>query len=257
VWGKRDIRLITKADVNSAPDNIVNRDAPIVANRSLAAIRKVFNWAVERGVLPISPCLGLAAAASSSRERVLDDAVLARVWAASGQMDHPFGPFVRMLVLTAQRRGEVAGMRWSQIDMTKAVWPLPFKSIKSQRAHEVPLTPAAPAVLQALPPMKSDFVFSAKDDGQIAGFNERKTTLDGLSKVTDWTLHDIRRTVATGMAGLKVDPHVVERILNYRTEPSAASGRVTIGSAISMKCATSLRNDPPTYKICRWDRGDP
>ena len=219
IWGKRDIRQITKADVLAVLDRIMKRDAPIAANRSLAAIKKLFNWAIERGELTISPCAGLKAPGKiSSRDRVLEDAELGAIWAASNQAPFPFGVFVRMLVLTGQRRGEVAGMRWPDVDLNSAAWSLPAAQTKAKRAHVVPLSPSALALLHSIPRTSSEYVFPARGKSvAMTGFNKRKKQIDSLSGVTAWTLHDIRRTVASGLARLKTPPHVVERILNHTT----------------------------------------
>jgi len=132
-----------------------------------------------------------------------------------------------MLILTAQRLNEVAGMRWSQVDAAKAVWSLPAESTKAIRGHEIPLTPLALSVLAAIPRTQSDFVFPARGkDGAMSGFNKRKAKLDRLSNTVGWTQHDIRRTVATGMARLRVDPHIVERLLNHKIGSISAVGKI-------------------------------
>ena len=196
VWGKRDIRQITKADVLAVLDRIMKRNAPIAANRSLAAIKKLFNWAIERGELSTSPCAGLKTPGKiSSRDRVLEDAELKVIWATSSKAPFPFGAFVRMLFLTGQRRGEVASMRWADVDLCSALWSLPAAQTKAKRAHVVPLSPSALALFQSIPRTNSEYVFPARGKSiAMSGFNKRKKKIDALSSVTGWTLHDIRRT---------------------------------------------------------------
>jgi integrase len=219
VWRKRDIRQIKKADVTNVIDAIVAQGNPTSANRAFAQIRKLFNWAVERGYLESSPCQGLKAPAkSNSRERVLSDDEIAAIWTAAERMDYPFGTVVKLLLLTGQRRDEVASMRWDEIDLDDGLWTLPADRNKSNRAHVVPLTPQAIAILKNVPRAHEVLVFPARGrDNSVSGFSKWKRKLDTLSGVSDWTLHDIRRTVSTGLAELGVRIEVTERILNHKT----------------------------------------
>ena len=219
-WRNRDVREIKRADILSVLDKMMRDEMPGAAIRSLAVIRKFFNWCVERGLIDASPCAGVKAPAPHrSRDRVLDDKELAAIWRAAAETEFPFGSIVQLLILTAQRRGEVTAMRWSEIDFEAATWSLPSERTKSNRAHTVPLTPAAVELLASLPKFGEGFVFPAqgRTETSFSGFSKCKTQFDQLARVTDWRLHDLRRTAATGMARLGVSPHVVERILNHTT----------------------------------------
>jgi len=219
-WGNRDVREIERQDVLAVLDGLVARGTGSTANHALAAIRKFMNWCVERGLLEMSPCTGVRAPAPKvARSRVLSDEELAAVWAALASAGAPFDTIVRLLILTGQRRTEVAEMRWEEVDLEQRLWTLPEARNKSAREHIVPLTDMAVALLRThgRERIDSGFLFpSRRTPGRVfSGFSKCKRRLDDASGVSDWRLHDIRRTVATGMARLGVAPHVVERVLNH------------------------------------------
>ena len=218
-WERWPIQTISRQDVIKVLNSIVDRGSPSAANRALAIIRRMFNWILEQGHLDHSPCLGVKAPSKlKSRDRVLGDAELARVWAAAELMGYPFGHIVQLLILTGQRRNEVTGMRWVELDLTKGVWTIPAERTKAARTHELPLSQAAIKLLQGLPKMHGDLVFPARGkDNPASGFSKWKRHLDALAGLSDWRVHDLRRTVASGMAQLKIPPHVIERVLNHTT----------------------------------------
>jgi integrase len=219
-WAQRDIKDISKGDVIKLLDNVTGAGTPSAAIHALATIRKFFNWCVERGIVEANPCANLSRPALvGSRDRVLDNDEVAAVWAAVNTLDAPFSHIVRLLLLTAQRRGEVAGMHWSEISFEERMWSIPASRTKSNRAQLLPLSPLALSVIASIPRVDDDIVFPARGNASAhpSGFSKVKRRLDELSGVTDWTLHDLRRTVATHMAGMGVAPHVIERILNHTT----------------------------------------
>jgi len=218
-WRKHSLASITKADLISVLDAIVERGSPSAANHAFAAVRKLFNWAVERGDLEISPVLNVKKPTKHvSRDRVLTLDELAKVWSAADHMGYPYGTIVQLLILTAQRRQEVAGMRWSELDLTQDIWTIDRDRNKSGRQHSVPLTPAVLKILQSENLRHCDLVFPGRNSAShVCGWSKWKRKLDELSGVTNWRLHDLRRTAATEMAKAKTPPHVVERILNHTT----------------------------------------
>lgn len=136
-WGHRPISTITRAEVIGLLDDIVDRGAPIMANRVLAALRKMFNWSITRGLLETSPCEKVKPpAAEKSRDRVLSDDELRALWLASDALGWPFGRLFQMLALTGQRREEVGAMRWREV--SGEMWTLPRDRVKTDKAHEVP-----------------------------------------------------------------------------------------------------------------------
>lgn len=220
-WSKLPVHQIRKSTVNDVLDGIVKRGTLSAANHAFASIRKMFNWLVERGHLEHSPCVGMKAPAKVvSRERVLNNDEVVAVWRAAEKMGYPFGPLVQLLILTGQRRTEVGGMRWQEVNFLEGLWKLPRgteeRPHKSQHAHNVPLGSPILNVLRSLPRVHDDLIFPARGrDNAVSGYSKWKRKLDELSGVQAWTLHDLRRTTASGMAALGVLPHVVERILNH------------------------------------------
>lgn len=217
-WRKLPITLITRQAINSLVDDIVRRGTPSAANHAFAEIRKVLNWAVGQGYLSHSPCLGMKAPSKVvTRDRVLSDVEVTAVWLAAEKMGWPFGRVVHLLLLTAQRRDEVSGLRWADLNSEQRLWTQPAMRNKAGRLHVVPLSPLAFETIRSLPRVHAELIFPARGkDRPLSGFSKWKRTLDDLSGVTGWTLHDLRRTAATGMAGLAVPPHIVELILNHQ-----------------------------------------
>lgn len=233
-WKGKRLSAIGRADVHELLDDIVDRGAPIMANRCLAALRRMCSWAVERGLIEASPCDKIKApAAERSRDRVLSDDELKAVWEACDGLGWPFGPLVRLLILTGQRRDEVASMRWSELDLEARTWTLPRERSKNDQAHVVPLPAPAIAILKDLPRVasKAGYVFTTNGETAVSGFARAKERLDDLMieamrsdaaepdkiELPRWTLHDLRRTFASGAARLGIAPHIVEAVLNHKS----------------------------------------
>jgi integrase len=184
-----------------------------VTNQILKLVSKFFNWCVDADILAVSPAAGIKKPfAERSRDRVLTDDELQAVWRAADSIGYPFGTIVQLLALTGQRRGEVAGMRWDEIEGD--LWTLPKERTKNGRLHTVPLSRRAMAIIEGAPRI-SDFVFSANGEKSVSGFASPKHLIDGLAGVTDWRLHDLRRTTASGMARLGINLPVIEKVLNH------------------------------------------
>lgn len=213
------INEIRRSDVVRVLDGIVAGGTPVRANRALAAFKKLTNWCVDRGVIEMSPVMALRPPAKEAgRDRVLSDDELAACWRAAGAEGFPFAHFVKLLVLTGQRRGEVSGMRWSELDLEKGIWSLPAERAKNATQHVVPLAPFAVELLRSMPRfLNSDLVFTTTGTTPISGFGRLKDRLDAQMAVTDWRFHDLRRTVATNMAIMGVQPHIIEAVLNHKT----------------------------------------
>ena len=222
-WRGRRLSEIEKKNVAKLLDEIVARGAPVGANRVFAQLRKMCAWAVGRGIIAHNPCVGISRpSAELPRERVLSDIELALVWGAAERLGFPFGPTVRLLILTGQRRDEVGGLVWDELDLDGAVWTLPAARSKNRREHTIPLAPAAVEILRAQTHFEdSAFVFSP-GERPPSGFAKAKERLDKRvaqlnngEPVAHWTLHDLRRTAASGMARLGVDLPVIEKVLNH------------------------------------------
>jgi integrase len=218
-WRGRTVHEITRRDVLDVLDRVVDGGAPIAANRTLAAVRKFFNWCVARDVLATSPCAGVKPpTAERSRDRVLSDDELRLVWQAADQVGWPFGPMVKLLALTGQRRDEVGRMQWSELDLDKQLWTLPAERVKNNQPHHVPLSDAALAVLKGAPQIVgSPFVFTTNGTAPSSAYSKNKRRLDALlpADMSAWRLHDLRRTAASGMARLGINLPVIEKVLNH------------------------------------------
>ena len=217
-WRGRAVSSITRRDVLDVLDRVVDAGAPIAANRVLAATRKLFNWLLARDIIATSPCAGVKPPTDErSRDRVLDDKELRAVWLAAEEIGWPFGAMVKVLVLTGQRRDEVARMEWSEIDFGDKLWTLPRERVKNDEKHEVPLSGAAIAVLKSVPRIAgSRYVFTTNGKAPSSGYSKGKRRLDALlSDMPPWRLHDLRRTTASGMARLGINLPVIEKVLNH------------------------------------------
>jgi len=216
-WPGRAVDDIKRSDVITLLDEIVAAGKPIAANRTLSAIRKFYGWAQPRYDLDAVPTTGVKAPTNEklrARERVLADSEIALLWEGTEEAGWPFGPFVRMLLITAQRRGEVAMMKWQDVDLENALWTIPAALTKANRIHEVPLSPFAIELLKGLPRL-DEFVFTTRGNKPLSGFSKSKARLDKLAGILDWRLHDLRRTAGTNMAALHVAPSTISRVLNH------------------------------------------
>jgi integrase len=222
-WKGRRLGELSRADLHDALDEVADR-APVQAARLKAYLSKLFKWARSRGLVERNPVEEIdRPSAETVRDRVLDDGELALVWRAADRLSFPFGPIVQMLILSGQRLGEVAGMRLSEIDFDKAVWRLPASRVKNARAHDVPLSAQMLAILESLPRVADrDLIFSTTGVTPPSGFSKAKRNLDAAivalnddTSLPAWRLHDIRRSVASGLAALGVNLPVIEKILNH------------------------------------------
>jgi integrase len=213
----RPIDAIKRADVVRVLDTIPGARA----NRALAALKKLMNWCIDRGVIEHSPVAQLRMPVKEKpRERVLTDNELRLCWQMAEQEGYPFAQCVHLLMLTGQRRGEVSGMRWSEFDLDNAIWTIPGGRVKNGKTHFVPLAPVVIDILRSIPRfLGSDYVFTTTGTTPISGFGRLKERLDAAfgPNTDDWRFHDLRRTCSTNLAGLRVQPHIIEAVLNHRS----------------------------------------
>jgi integrase len=233
-WGDRAIQTITKRDCIDLLDAIVDRGSPVTANRVRAHLNTLLNWSVGRDIIERNPLDGVRPPApEKSRERVLNDDEIRLLWGATDTMGYPFGPIIRLLLLTGARLREVAEMTRAELSENGTVWTLPASRSKNGDEHVVPLSPKASSIIKALPRIGgSGLLFTTTGATPVSGFTRasdrlRKLVADAANKerrdgdepvvVAPFTLHDLRRSAATGMAGLRFPPHVVEAVLNHRS----------------------------------------
>lgn len=209
------LNALTRADVAARLGEIETEHGPSAANRARVVLSGFYSWCISQGLADQNPVVGTRKAApETARDRVLSDDELASVWQACG--DDDFGRIVKLLMLSGQRRDEVAGMSWDELDPPGGLWTLPAARSKNRRIHDVPLSAPALAILAEVHPINGrGFVFG-RGKGPYSGFSAAKRRLDARAGITvPWVIHDLRRTTATGMANLGVLPHVVESVLNH------------------------------------------
>ena len=235
LWRDRPIASIAKRDILEVLDKIADRTSPRRANRYLALVKKLFNWCSDRGYVETSPAGNIKPLAREvSRDRVLSDDELQLVWDCCEVAGWPFGDLFELLILTAQPLGEsrkCGGATW--ISTTRS-GVCRRQTRRNGVANEVPLSPAAIAILTRLPPLgRGGLVFPALGGSAnpVSGFSKAKTRLDKeiMAKLVKanrpamepWRLHDLRRTAASRMAQLGISPHVIGKVLNHITGPLA------------------------------------
>lgn len=216
-FGEREIVQMTRADIFEAADAAIARGAHYQANRIISYTRKLFNWFLERGMIESSPLIGMRAPMrEKSRDRVLGSDEIERLVCACRAQPYPFGPYTLLLLTTAQRRGEVANMRWSEIDWDAKTWEIPAERSKNGKPHTVPLAPIAMGIFETVPRFSaSDLVFTTTGYSPISGITKMVQRIQGASQTSGWRLHDLRRTAASEMAKMGIAPYVVEKVLNH------------------------------------------
>jgi integrase len=228
-WGARKARDIARRDVIALVDGIAARGAAIAANRVLALASKIFNFAVAKEVIEVNPAYRVPKPGKErQRSRVLRDAEIIAAWGALDGESRNLAALFKVLLLTGQRRGEVVGMRWSEVDTQAGWWEIPGERTKNGRAHRVPLVGEALAILKALRVGGEDgFVFPGHCKGH-AFVNLAKPLARIIERagVPAFTIHDLRRTAATGMARAGVAPAVISRVLNH-VSGGAGGSRIT------------------------------
>jgi integrase len=214
-WASKSVHEIKRRDVIDLV-NLASQRNPHAGYRLLKTLKTFFRWCVARAVLDVSPAEGVSTDyRERSRDRVLTDAELAAVIRAARQMSGPFGGLVEFLALTGQRREEVARLAWNEIDDDTKTWCLPASRSKNKKAHIVHLSPQAWAVIERQP-RRNEYVFATSGSKHFQTFGKAKPKFDERSGVKSWVLHDLRRTMVSGMARLGIPPHIADKILNHQ-----------------------------------------
>jgi integrase len=202
--------------------SIAAKRGPASANRARATLSAFFVWAWREGLVEQNPVVATNRhGGDKGRDRVLTMAELAEVWRAAG--DSAYGAIVRLLILTGQRRTEIGSLRWREIDFEARLIRLPGERTKNHQAHDVPLSEPAMRLLQAMPRI-GEFVFGTAAIGFCA-YTDGNAALDkriamareaaGTEPMLPWVQHDLRRSVATHMAEIGIQPHIIEAVLNH------------------------------------------
>ena len=239
IWGKLKAADLTRRDIVLLLDKIKDRGSPIAANRTLACVKKMFNFGVERDIITTSPCIAVKAVAPENRcDRVLTEDEIRILWSALDQHTNQDNPLhiihmseqtklvLKLQLVLAQRKGEVVSAEWSEVDLNTGWWTIPAIKAKNNQTHRVPLSPLAIDLLIEVKKLGGDslFLFPAKlKDSHITGASidhaVRRSTFNGVNA---WTPHDCRRTAASYMTSLGISRLVVSKILNH-----SESGSVT------------------------------
>jgi integrase len=238
-WGGRPITEITALEVRDVIKQYKDRGKIHHAHNLLGYVRRLYDWAIDQEVyagLETSPCDHLKPkkliGKKTQRTRVLSDVELRAAWIGAERLGYPYGPLFQLLMLTGQRKSEVAEMRWSEIgDLAKKLWTIPPERMKADAAHLVPLSDDAVAVLTSLPRFDGDYVFSIQSGAKpVAAFSEYKNRYDAeivkvlrehdpKAKLAHFVIHDLRRTVRTRLSAIPNISDLVRELVIGHTKP--------------------------------------
>lgn len=227
-WADKPLVSIDAHDIHTMVDEARHRGIPGLPRRNkstsasrgrrMHAILSVFfRWAWQRRKVASNPCVGVwHPGAPAARDRWLSDAEIGEFWRAGDRIDPTYGALFKILLATGCRLNEAAGMRRVELSENGATWTIPSERTKNHRVHIVPLTPLVQAIIDGVPRIADEFVFSTNGKRQVTSFSLAKKQLDkAMGAPPPWRLHDLRRTAATGMATLGIAPHIVEACLNH------------------------------------------
>jgi integrase len=216
------ISAIQRADVASILRDKAN-ESPVAAATARSVLATFFAWAIGEGFVDANPVADTnKPRPRASRDRVLDGRELAAVWNACA--DDDYGKIVRLLILTGARRDEIGGMEWKELDGDNRTWTLPADRSKNHRALKLPLAGAAWDIIERTTRrVSNDHLFGISKNG-FNHWHFTKQALDRRSGASGWTLHDLRRSTATGMADLGIQPHVIEAVLNHVSGHNGVAG---------------------------------
>ncbi len=222
-FGDRLAPKIERKDIVGLIDDIVYKDRnnpkPVMGKAVLAQLSSFFSWCVSRDIVAINPCFGVKKPVGGKpRDRVLTEAELKLLWHSATKEGWPFGDAIKLLLLTGARRSEVFGARWDEFDLPGRLWILPAARAKNDQVHMIPLSDAALDIVKKLPQQgRESLLFPAANGSgnSASGISRLKRRLDIALGTDDWVIHDLRRTVATGLQRLGTRFEVTEAILNH------------------------------------------
>jgi len=188
---------------------------PAAHNRARSALSKFYSWAIGRGWCDVNPVVGTnKAEEGGGRERVLTDAEVATIWLNAP--NNSYGAILKLLLLTGCRRDEIGGLMWSEIDLNARTITIPGSRTKNKQEHVVPLSDTAMSILAGIPVRQDrQHIFGRTLAAGFAGWSGAKAEFDAVVKIDEWRVHDMRRTVRTGIDKLGTLPHICEAVLNH------------------------------------------
>ena len=219
-WGTRKAKDIKRRDVLRLLDRIVDRGAPIQANRTLALTRKIYNWGISRDLVENNPCLQIKMPSQEhQRDRVFSEDEIKALWGAFEQVGPIMESLFKLHLVTAQRGGEVMTMQWRDIDLDSGWWTIPAEHSKNGLAHRVPLSGLALDILKQMEAISGNdkwiFPSPVKKCGHISNVQKTALKIREYSGVADFKPHDLRRTAASLMTGMNISRLTVAKILNH------------------------------------------
>jgi integrase len=207
---------IARADVAKVLTTITEKSGSIAANRARSGLSGLFAWAIGEGWCEENPVVGTNKRTEGEpRERSLSDVEAARVWLAAPDKD--YGRLIKLILLTGCRRSELGRLKWSEINLEAHTITLPRERTKNGQEHVVPLSGPAMEILASIAHRRErEHVFGRSHGRGFAGWAKAKQELDAVLTLDQpWTLHDLRRTVRTGLGKLGIQPHIAEAVLNH------------------------------------------
>jgi integrase len=229
--GNITAKRITRAQIRELLDGIA-ATAPIEANRVLATVRKIYNWALSQDLVESNPCHGISApGVEHQRDRVFSEDEIKKLWKEFDAETVGMGATFKLRLITAQRGGEVFSVEWKDLDLENAWWTIPGEKAKNGLAHRVPLTPAAIRIFKDLKEKQmgsktrkeSPWVFPARQGtGHLTTCQKSVEEIRDRSGIKDFTAHDLRRTAASMMTGMGIPRLTVSKILNH-VEPGVTA----------------------------------
>jgi integrase len=247
--GRQAAGEITRADVATVLNDYIEQ--PSVHRRMHGAIYRMYAWARRSELVANDPAADIETRTAVARERVLSLPELGLIWRAADQLDPLYRDVIHLMILTGQRRTEVAGMRWGEIDLASGLWTLPGGRTKARRQHVVPLPATAVAILKArqriapddlvLPTISRD----GKGTAPVSGWSFIKRDLDNSLDLQPWQMHDFRRSLVTHLAETGIDVAVLDSLLNH-----AASG--TRGGVVGVY-QKAILIEPMRKLMASWD----
>jgi integrase len=237
LWGHRPITDILPAEVRAVVKRVADEGKTYQAHNLLGYARRLFNWAIDQQVygLESSPCDRLKPKSivgeREPRTRILTDAEIRAFWNASGKLGFPYAPLFKLLLLTGQRRSEVGEARWSEFDFDTRLWRIPERRMKASQAHVVPLCDDALAIFNGLPRFEGDFIFTTTaGEKPVNSFDKAKVRADALmlaelrstdpkATLPDFVIHDVRRTMRTGLSAIPNISDLVRELVIGHTKP--------------------------------------
>ncbi len=236
------IDSIDKRTIAAQLTRFAAEGGPVQANRTRASLSKFLNWCLREGLVESNQAALTNVNKEKRKDRVLLDAELVQIWNALPAND--YNAIVRLLILTGQRAKEIADLRWSEVDFDHDIITLPPRRTKNGRKHTIPMSPAVASILRnQMRQADRDHVFG-RGQGGFSGWSKAKASLDqaiaAKGSMLPWIIHDLRRAVATGMAEIGIQPHIIEAVQNHISGHKAGVAGIYNRATYEAEKATAL-----------------